>query len=858
MFDAAQASTLVEAAGIAGFDEVELIEEPVAAAMAFEHEGGDVGHGRSSSTTAAGRSTRVRGPRAGRRSFSLALEPDGDATRGGDDLDQILYDHFDAQALRELGRSLSSRDGVLDLDFLRTCRRRKESLSKSRLATFRTMIAGDVPFHAAIDRATFEGLIAEHVEQTIRISERMVARAGQSGYVVDTVLMVGGSSQLPLVQRRIVEALGVEPQKWGHRDVAVALGAAYHAHALWGSGGATPPPVAPDERYRRSVALVWSDGRLEPAEAARLDALRQELGLSPEVAAAIERAVMGRSVNELLGRGHEVPAAPEPAVAAVEPEPEPQPEPEPEPEAEPEPERGPRRSPSQSPRRSCGRHRWRRPAGRPRRRRTDGRAKRPRASARRAGRRRSGGRRRAERTATPSSSDLVRPAHAGPVPPGAAPTGIGVPARRRDGLRPVHVRRRCFDLLVDLGRGHAARDAARAEPLHLGGRQTLEIPEHPRGARPVQQLVERRLLVRVRCSHGRHRSVRRRVVLRVRRRSTLHDTCEVARLPEPLLFALASKCRVADAEQRRVGPLVETAPFAVALAIAERLTAASTAWCWHRAYDASSYLAARQATFALPPSPNGSRLANPDRSPGMSQHSPASSSFQLRGDGVEVTYHPSERLEVRNQSGLQVYLAPALSVMPVPLGHLVTARAATGEAPGTTFSLLLSPVPPGGGAVFAVAVTAPNGASWEAVALEGQAAAEATRALREEAVRPARRRLRRTRPASTGHRAGRPRHSRPRPPAVRLVDVAVDQLVQPDAADAAAPAADGEDDLPVPNEGVTLYTHVGRQAAADDDDAEPDPDDEQQSEEAEEGFLGGLTGLGDLDDGGPHLPHDLI
>jgi hypothetical protein len=242
----------------------------------------------------------------------------------------------------------------------------------------------------------------------------------------------------------------------------------------------------------------------------------------------------------------------------------------------------------------------------------------------------------------------------------------------------------------------------------------------------------------------------------------------------------------------------------------------------------------------------------------MSQHSPASSSFQLRGAGVEVTYHPSERLEVRDQSGVRVYLAPALSVLPVPLGHLVTTRAAAGEAPGTTFSLLLSPAPPGGGAVFAVAVTAPNGASWEAIALEGQAAAEATRALREEAVRSLSAPTPPDAPGEHGASGGKAAALATAATGVVSVDVAVDQLVQPDAAEAAAPAAGGEDDLPVPNEGVTLYTHVGRQSAGDDDDAEPDPDDEQQSEETEEGFLGGLTGLGDLDDGGPHLPHDLI
>jgi WD40 repeat protein/actin-like ATPase involved in cell morphogenesis len=306
IFDGAQRQAIVEAAGLAGFEEVELVEEPVAAALAFEHAGGQVGNGVLVYDFGGGTFDAafvVREP--GEDRFELALEPEGDPRCGGDDIDQALYDYFDREARRELGRPISLEEGKMDLNFLRTCRRRKESLSKSRHATFSTRLEGGVAFRAAIDRDEFEELIQEPVDRTVRITAHMAERAREEGHPVDTVLLVGGSSQLPLVQRRISEALELEPQRWGHRDVAVALGAAHYANTLWGQPQPHAEPLAPSERYRRAVELMWSDQQLEPHEADRLEALRQELQLTKQQVCDIEREIIGIAKEELAPRGSE-------------------------------------------------------------------------------------------------------------------------------------------------------------------------------------------------------------------------------------------------------------------------------------------------------------------------------------------------------------------------------------------------------------------------------------------------------------------------------------------------------------------------------------------------------------------------
>lgn len=298
-FDTAHTAALLHAAASAGFQEVELLEEPVAAATAFGHEGGHIGNGVLVYDFGGGTFDAAfvaRDP--GEERFYLAFDPEGDLTCGGDDIDQLLYEHFDGLARDRLGRGLTAVEGQMSKSFLRSCQRRKETLATSRMTSFSLRLDDGQVFDATLDRETLVRLMTPLVERSLDITGRMVAEARDAGFAVDTILLVGGSSQLPTIRPRVEALTGISPQSWGRRDVAVALGAAHHARMLW------RPKVArghgsESERYRRAISMLWSDSRLDESEFQRLMRLRDELDIPRESAEALELEVLGTTAKEL-------------------------------------------------------------------------------------------------------------------------------------------------------------------------------------------------------------------------------------------------------------------------------------------------------------------------------------------------------------------------------------------------------------------------------------------------------------------------------------------------------------------------------------------------------------------------------
>ena len=257
---------ILDAAALAEFEVVDLVEEAVAAAAAFVRLG-----------RRAGRSVLVYNLGGGMFDlavvrqedgpFQVAVEPDGDDHCGGDDFDQALYDYFDGITRERFGRPINTAGGI-DPIFLRQCCFSKEKLSSSKRSRFTTLLSSEEGWIRSgyeIDLKTFEGLIREQVENTVRKTASMTERAKERGHGVDTVVLIGGSSRVPLVERRLKETLEVEPRKFANKDYAVALGAAYYA------GGALELPAQ---------------------------------GLSKGEAARIEREVMGATVEEALASPH--------------------------------------------------------------------------------------------------------------------------------------------------------------------------------------------------------------------------------------------------------------------------------------------------------------------------------------------------------------------------------------------------------------------------------------------------------------------------------------------------------------------------------------------------------------------------
>jgi parallel beta-helix repeat protein len=249
VFDEVEKERLREAARLAGFAEVVLLEEPVAAALAYLAAGVgpveqgilvyDLGGGTFDLTLVV--------PDEGPAGFRVALPPRG-LRIGGEDFDRAIYDDFD-NFVRQCGASLG-KDG-LDLAFLKSCQKYKENLSvvEEPAAPLRWFWSeGREWISRSMTRRDFERLINAHVERTVALTRQLLREAHEKGLQAKHVLLIGGSSRIPLIQRRLKEELQTEPLVWEQRDIAVALGAAIYGARYDQKTNCTNPAAVREHR----------------------------------------------------------------------------------------------------------------------------------------------------------------------------------------------------------------------------------------------------------------------------------------------------------------------------------------------------------------------------------------------------------------------------------------------------------------------------------------------------------------------------------------------------------------------------------------------------------------------------------
>lgn len=256
-FDGLERDAIKHAAELAGFREVELLPEPVAAALAYtrmrEKSGFQVGNQVLIYDLGGGTFDLAILTRDGNEPFHLGMPPQGIKQCGGDDFDAALYNYCDDLAREQLNRSISL-ISERDLHFLYECRKRKENLTKRESLIFSSLLSpGSVPFKHPIDRATFEGLIRDTVEKTVQETKAILEKARKKGLTIDTFVLVGGSSQVPLVRRLLETNLALQVKAWQYREVAVALGAAYHAHYKWNASDVIEDPVPHADNMTKTV-----------------------------------------------------------------------------------------------------------------------------------------------------------------------------------------------------------------------------------------------------------------------------------------------------------------------------------------------------------------------------------------------------------------------------------------------------------------------------------------------------------------------------------------------------------------------------------------------------------------------------
>jgi len=227
---------LREVASAAGLPDVHLLPEPVAAAL--------------------GNADRVRsaGPVAvydlGGGTFDAAVvvlpegtivgTPEGVERLGGADIDALVMAHVDDAVGGQVSAADISepdvRAGIARLQ--QECRAAKEALSTDTETDVSVSLPGCTAT-VRLTRGELEGMVRSRLADSLAVLDRVVASAGPAGAPLQGVLLVGGSSRMPLVAQMVREHIASPLVTTTNPGLAIALGAAVHGAAL----DAAPPPA---------------------------------------------------------------------------------------------------------------------------------------------------------------------------------------------------------------------------------------------------------------------------------------------------------------------------------------------------------------------------------------------------------------------------------------------------------------------------------------------------------------------------------------------------------------------------------------------------------------------------------------
>jgi molecular chaperone HscA len=225
-FDDSQRQATKDAATLAGLNVLRLLNEPTAAAIAY-------GLDHSSEGTFAvfdlgGGTFDVSILRLTRGVFEV-LSTHGDSALGGDDFDQAIAMHW------RTGHRIADARGADTRRLLSAARLVKERLSTEEEADVHVTLSYGQKPHLHLSRAEFEQLTAALVQKTLAATRRAMRDARLDTGAIDGVILVGGATRMPHLQRAVEGFFGKAPLKDLDPDKVVALGAATQANVLAGN-----------------------------------------------------------------------------------------------------------------------------------------------------------------------------------------------------------------------------------------------------------------------------------------------------------------------------------------------------------------------------------------------------------------------------------------------------------------------------------------------------------------------------------------------------------------------------------------------------------------------------------------------
>ena len=235
-FNDAQRQATKEAGEIAGLTIKRIINEPTAAALAYGLDKKNIEQ-KVVVFDFGGGTHDVSILELGDGVFEV-LSTDGDTHLGGDDVDEAIINWLSEEFKKDEGLDLKKDPMALQ--------RLKEAAEKAKIELSSTtsteinlpyiMPVDGVPKHLVrtLQRSKFEQLISSIVERTIAPCRSALKNAGLSTSDIDEVILVGGSTRIPVIQDAVKNFFGKEPSKGVNPDEVVAIGAAIQGGVLTG------------------------------------------------------------------------------------------------------------------------------------------------------------------------------------------------------------------------------------------------------------------------------------------------------------------------------------------------------------------------------------------------------------------------------------------------------------------------------------------------------------------------------------------------------------------------------------------------------------------------------------------------
>lgn len=236
-FNDVQRNATKNAVEIAGMECLRIINEPTAAALAYGIDKSDKDMNVAVYDFGGG-TMDISILNFGGGVFEV-LSSDGDTHLGGSDVDERVVNWLVDEFKKEEGVDLS-KDPMAMQRFKEAAEKAKIELSSSVSTEINlpyiTAVDG-VPKHLVktLGRAKFESLIADIIKRTIEPCKSALKAAGLSTKDIDEVILVGGSTRIPAIQKAVEEFFGKAPSHAVNPDEAVAIGAAIQGAILAGN-----------------------------------------------------------------------------------------------------------------------------------------------------------------------------------------------------------------------------------------------------------------------------------------------------------------------------------------------------------------------------------------------------------------------------------------------------------------------------------------------------------------------------------------------------------------------------------------------------------------------------------------------